>query len=202
MSIQETLKNVQLAIKVNKTKYNQHGKYYYRSLEDIFEGVKPALKEYGCTITVQDSLVEAGGRVYIKATASLHTGGETISVDGYALHAENQKGMMDAQLTGSTSSYARKYALSGLLLLDDNEDADDLNDHGKGQQSTPAPSSKPAQAKITLSHVNALAGKVFDDWGSERAKELAKSFGLNTLRDANQAQIDEIFEHLRGLTGA
>lgn len=198
--IQDILRQVQLAIKVNKTKYNQHGKYHYRSLEDIFEGVKPALKEYNCTITVQDSLVEVGTRVYVKATAILHAGGESISVDGYALHAENQKGMMDAQLTGSTSSYARKYALSGLLLLDDNEDADDLNTHGKGQQSAPA--QQPKQQKITLSHVNALAGKVYDDWGAERAKELAKSFGLATLRDADQGVIDEIYDHLRGLTGA
>ena len=196
MSIQETLKNVQLFIKVNKTKYNSHGRYYYRSLEDVYEGVKPALKEYDCTITVQDELIEIGGRVWLKATATLHQGAESISVDGYALHAQNQKGMMDAQLTGSTSSYARKYALSGLLLLDDNEDADKLNDHGKGQQSSKQPS------QITLSHVNAMAGKAYNDWGKERAKELAKSFGLESLRDADQAQLRKIYEHLVEFIGA
>jgi len=131
--IQEKLLAIQIALKAPKGNYNTFGKYKYRSCEDIFEAVKPILNEVNCTLNLSDELVNIGERYYIKATARLvdNKAGTTESANGYAREAENQKGFDQMQLTGSTSSYARKYALNGLFLIDDTKDSDFSNTHGK-----------------------------------------------------------------------
>lgn len=133
--------NIQSELKAPKSNYNSFGKYHYRSAEDILEAVKPLLKANGCFLTVSDEVVEIGGRVYIKATAKIQQEQDTlkgadggtegilcikasISATGYAREAESKKGCDPAQLTGLTSSYARKYALAGLFALDDTKDSD------------------------------------------------------------------------------
>lgn len=126
MTIYEKMFKIQQTVKANKNQYNGFGKYNYRSAEGIIEDIKPILASTNTFIVLSDEMVEVGGRVYIKAMATLYDAESetTISSTGFAREAESKKGMDESQITGSTSSYARKYALSGLLLLDDNKDAD------------------------------------------------------------------------------
>lgn len=124
--IYEKLMTVQQTLKAPKNQYNSFGKYKYRSCEDILEGLKPCLKEVKAAVTIDDEIVEIGGRVYVKATANFHDAeSDAIVVNtAYAREPETKTGMDLAQLTGATSSYARKYALNGLFMIDDNKDAD------------------------------------------------------------------------------
>jgi hypothetical protein len=127
----DKLVKIQQELKVPKNRRNTFGNYNYRSCEDIVEAAKPLCAKYGLALTLSDEVIEIGGRVFVKASASL-TDGETFQQSfGWAREAETQKGMNDSQITGSTSSYARKYALNGLFAIDDVADADATNDHGK-----------------------------------------------------------------------
>ena len=135
--IQEKLLAIQIALKAPKGNRNTYGNYNYRSCEDILEAVKPILNETGCTLNISDELVNIGERYYIKAVVTLIIKGETITATGYAREAETQKGFDQMQLTGSTSSYARKYALNGLFLIDDTKDSDFSNTHGKEEKKEP-----------------------------------------------------------------
>ncbi|MCK3350223.1 ERF family protein [Escherichia coli] len=113
---------IQQQLNAPKNQYNKFGGYSYRSCEDILEGVKPLLD--GLTLTLDDEIVLIGNRYYVKATATLSDGEDAIAVTAYAREEEQQKGMVSAQLTGATSSYARKYALNGLFCIDDAKDPD------------------------------------------------------------------------------
>ena len=115
---------IQKKLKAPKSQTNSFGNYKYRSCEDILEAVKPLAVELGAQLTLTDAMVEVGGRIYVKATANIETKEGTVFVCAYAREAENKKGMDDAQVTGAASSYARKYALNGLFLIDDTRDAD------------------------------------------------------------------------------
>jgi hypothetical protein len=147
-NIRQKLQGIQSSLKAPKGQNNKFGGYKYRSAEDILEAVKPLLAEWQCVLTVQDEVVEIGGRVYVKATAKL---GNTdtddyIETTAFAREAEVKKGMDDAQITGSASSYARKYALNGLLCIDDTKDPDATNDHGKSQPKAVAKSKTSTKA--------------------------------------------------------
>ena len=135
MNIREKLMHIQGELKAPKSNFNSFGKYHYRSTEDILEGLKPLLKEYKATLTIADDIIQVGDRYYVKATATLidTAEGESISAVAYAREDENKKGMDTAQVTGSTSSYARKYALNGLFAIDDTKDSDYTNKHGKDE---------------------------------------------------------------------
>lgn len=133
---------VQAALKAPKGQFNKFGGYKYRSCEDILEAVKPLLLEQGLQLTITDEPVEVGGRIYIKATATVTDGSETATVSGYAREAETKKGMDESQITGTASSYARKYALNGLFLIDDTKDADATNEHQK-PKAAPRPKQAP-----------------------------------------------------------
>lgn len=130
MSITQKLVKVQTELKSPKNQRNSFGNYNYRSCEDILEAVKPLLSEQGLLLTISDDIVEVGGRVYIKATATVSDGENSQSVSAFAreiedkLNKEGKPSMDQAQITGSTSSYARKYALNGLFCIDDTKDAD------------------------------------------------------------------------------
>lgn len=124
------LVKIQAELKAPKGQTNNFGKYKYRSAEDIIEAVKPILHKYGIALVVSDEVVQVGDRIYIKATATLLNGTDDhISVCGWAREEESKKGMDSAQLTGSTASYAKKYALSNLFAIDDTKDADATNQH-------------------------------------------------------------------------
>lgn len=126
MNVREKLAAVQASLKAPKGQYNSFGKYPYRSCEDILEAVKPLLKEHGLALILSDDIVECGGRIYIKATACVKDV-ETLELEyttAFAREPEIKKGMDDSQITGTASSYARKYALNGLFCIDDTKDAD------------------------------------------------------------------------------
>lgn len=130
------LVNIQNALKAPKSQYNSFGKYNYRSCEDILEGLKPILKEEKALVILDDKVVQIGTRFYVEATATLIDAetGETVSTKALAREDETKKGMDLAQVTGSVSSYARKYALNGLFCIDDTKDSDATNTHGKEQK--------------------------------------------------------------------
>lgn len=136
MNIYEKLSNIQNELKCNKNQYNDFGKYSYRSCEDILEAVKPLLKKEKVVLTISDELQYIGNRYYIKAIATLiDTESEaTISNSAYAREEETKKGMDGSQITGASSSYARKYALNGLFGIDDNKDSDTTNIQSKEEK--------------------------------------------------------------------
>ena len=125
---------VQNELKAPKSQYNNFGKYPYRNCEDILEAVKPLLLKHELCLTVSDRIVDVGERFYVQATVKIGDGQSVHEVFAYARECDSKKGMDDAQLTGATSSYARKYALNGLFLIDDTKDADSMDN------SKPAPS--------------------------------------------------------------
>lgn len=125
MDLKMKIMEIQQELKAPKNQYNSFGGYKYRSCEDILEALKPLLKKHGLLLTLNDELVVRGDRYYIEATATINgESGENISNKAYAREDENKKGMDGSQITGTASSYARKYALNGLFLIDDTKDAD------------------------------------------------------------------------------
>ena len=149
LNIHSKLKGIQSSLKAPKEQTNKFGGDAYRSAEDILTAVKPLLAEWNCTLVITDDVVEVGGRIYVKAMAVLACteGGEyTIQANGFARESETRKGMDDSQITGSASSYARKYALNGLFAIDDTKDADATNDHGKKPTTQTKKISQPANA--------------------------------------------------------
>lgn len=155
-SIYEKLVDVQVKLRAPKSQYNSFGKYSYRSCEDIVEGVKPLLKESGVTLLISDDVVLIGERYYIKATATLidNENGEHVSVSALAREPQSRKGMDDSQVTGSSSSYARKYALNGLFCIDDSKGPDTLNnkysEEGKKEEKEKKDSVVPAGVPQTV----------------------------------------------------
>jgi len=137
-TLDERLLAIQASLKAPKGQYNSFGKYKYRSCEDILEAVKPLLREHDVTLTVTDEVVLIGNRYYVKATAEVAHMAATRSVSAYAREPQDKKGMDDSQITGTASSYARKYALNGLFLIDDTKDADATNTHGADQPEEPS----------------------------------------------------------------
>ncbi len=130
--------NIQSGLKVPKNQRNDFGKYNFRSAEDILESVKPLLAKEKCFLTISDELILVGDRYYIQATAMLtNSEGKIVQTTALAREEFEQKGMNSAQLTGSTSSYARKYALNGLFAIDDTKDDDFNNTHDKPVKTAP-----------------------------------------------------------------
>lgn len=138
MTLIDKLAAIQSRLHAPKNHKNTFGGYNYRSCEDILEAVKPLLD--GLVLTITDEVTDVGGRIYVKATARLTDGKDAMTATAFAREAESRKGMDESQITGSTSSYARKYALNGLFLIDDNKDADsqDNSEQGKKQDDCPA----------------------------------------------------------------
>lgn len=133
MNIYEKLTEVQNELKAPKSKYNSFGKYNYRSCEDILEAVKPILKAKRLAMTVKDDVFNIGDRFYIMATVTVYDceSEEKVTTTAYAREDADKKGMDGSQITGSSSSYARKYALNGMFAIDDTKDADSWNTHDK-----------------------------------------------------------------------
>lgn len=140
---------IQTKLNVPKGQTNSFGGYNYRSLENICEAVKPLLLSTGCTLTFSDDLVLIGNRYYIKSIATItNEKGETVSASAFAREQESKKGMDEAQVTGSASSYARKYAACSLLAIDDNKDPDMCDNRAEGQKPTqPVQVAPPAAEK-------------------------------------------------------
>ena len=152
LTLHEKLIHIQHELKAPKNLRNNFGGYNYRNAESILEALKPLLVKYGATVTITDTIEDIGGRIYVKATATIYDVNNSvipIGVEAYAREAETKKGMDDAQVTGATSSYARKYALNGLFLLDDTQDVDTeaYQKAERGPQSAPQASSNKTTPK-------------------------------------------------------
>lgn len=128
--------DIQHKLKAPKGQYNSFGQYKYRSCEDILEGVKPLLKEYNLLLIINDEIVQIGERYYVKSTAKITDGRESVSATAYAREPLEKKGADASQITGASSSYARKYALNGLLCIDDTKDADAIDNSQNQTQNT------------------------------------------------------------------
>ena len=132
----EKLVKVQSELKAPKSQFNSFGKYSYRNAEDIFEAAKPICYKYGLFLSISDQVIEVGGQLFVESAATITDGERSIQVKAQAGLDMNRKGMDKAQSSGASSSYARKYALGGLFLLDDTKDADATNTHGKSNTTT------------------------------------------------------------------
>lgn len=135
----EALSNVQAELKAPKSQYNSFGKYNYRSCEDILAAAKPICIKHGLILTLSDEIIAVNDRVYVKATATvcdIENGDET-STTAFAREASEKKGQDESQITGTASSYARKYALNGLFAIDDTKDADTDAFHKQTTEQTP-----------------------------------------------------------------
>lgn len=144
------LQAIQSELVAPKGQYNSFGKYNYRSAEDILEALKPILKKYNAAITLSDEIVYIEGRYYVEASVTLFAEGEAIGAKASAREEETKKGMDGSQITGTASSYARKYALNGLFAIDDNKDPD--TDEYASQTGKQAQAQKSAQSKPALNH--------------------------------------------------
>jgi len=150
-SIYTKLLKIQGELNVPKSNYNEFGKFNYRSCEDILESLKPILAEHKAIIVITDEIIQIGDRYYIKATAELidTENGSAVSTTAYAREEETKKGMDSSQITGSASSYARKYALSGLFAIDDTRDADDPSNHEGRPSKKPTKDNRPFPPKAS-----------------------------------------------------
>jgi hypothetical protein len=184
MTILEKLVEIQSELKAPKSQYNNFGKYNYRNCEDILEAVKPLMKERGCVLVISDDIVAVGNRVYVKATATIMHGENTISNTAFAREAETKKGMDESQITGAASSYARKYALNGLFAIDDTNDADSEKPSetaAKQQQQTPP---------LSREQYNELMGM-----GEDVVNRACKNFSVRKLSELNAQQAAEALFH-------
>lgn len=193
------LTNIQNELKVPKNLYNSFGDYKYRNAESIYEAVKPLLVKYGCTLTLCDELVEMGGRVYIKAVACLmlNESTEVIYTTAFAKEAIDKKKMDDSQMTGTASSYARKYALNGLFLLDDTKDADSNEFHKENAESNPfgAISEVPTYECISPQQKAQIISELTRT--HVISDQIAKMCKVNTLDDVPAALFDKVMKKLK-----
>ena len=172
----EILNKIQKGLKAPKGQVNSFGGYKYRSCEDILEAVKPLLGD--AVLTISDDVVEVGGRVYVKATATITQGGKSQSVTAYAREADSKKGMDSAQLTGACSSYARKYALNGLFCIDDTRDADTMDNRNYRTPTQDAPrQNAPTQDAPTQGNINGCIarGRELNKTADEVVAEIKKA---------------------------
>ena len=193
MEIYKKLSGIQCELVATKGQYNSFGKYSYRSCEDILEAVKPLLDKYKVAIVIKDDIVLVGDRFYVKATATLIDSetGETVEASAFARESADKKGMDASQVTGATSSYARKYALNGLFAIDDNKDADATNTHGKETikvNMTPALSEAQLKRLYAIGNKAGIKKEVLDS-------TVKKSFGCEP-RDMTKEQYQNICERL------
>lgn len=159
----EALIKIQSELVATKSQYNSFGKYYYRSCEDILEAVKPLLSKYNAELTISDDVVSVGDRVYVKATVSITDGKETKTVTAFAREPLDRKGQDSSQITGATSSYARKYALNGLFLIDDNKDADTEELKNESDARSKSKGGKPSYTEDQLAKMKAWADGTFTE---------------------------------------
>lgn len=181
------LMNIQQELKAPKGQYNSFGKYSYRSCEDILEAVKPLLKKEKAVLIISDELQYIGDRYYIKATATLidTESDATISNSAYAREEETKKGMDGSQITGASSSYARKYALNGLFGIDDNKDSDTTNINSKDDEPKEEKKASPKQIELLSKY-----------YQGENLTKLLEANNIEKLEDMSINKASEILSKL------
>lgn len=193
MSIYTKLMNVQNELKVPKNNKNTFGNYKFRNAEDILEALKPLLKKHNATVIITDDVVMVGDRYYIKATVKFidTETGEMIETSALAREEETKKGFDASQITGSTSSYARKYALNGLFAIDDTKDSDTTNKHLKDE-----PTLSDAQIK-RLYTISNKAG-----YSADKVKNMVKQKYNKEIKQMNRSEYDNVTEGLQRIADA
>ena len=188
------LAKIQALVKAPKGQFNNFGKYKYRSCEDIVEAIKPVINPLGFALTLSDEVVLIGQRFYIKATATLTDGKETYTATAFAREEEVKKGMDGSQITGASSSYARKYALNGLFAIDDTKDADSTNT-GKEELKTASPAISDKE-KDYLTEL--LENSTYEE--EIRKKMYIRLNGIETAEDYEKAKANLLMNQL-GMDG-
>jgi len=216
-TLNKELARIQGALKAPKGQYNKFGKYKYRSCEDILEGLKKVKGE--CVITLSDDIVMVGDRIYVKATATIGLSDSSLSVSAFARESLTKKGMDDSQISGTASSYARKYALNGLFMIDDTKDADtDAYATTAKAKPAPAPATKPqpttrnTTAQQSPDSSNELTGAESQDYMTkmhtkawdmfDELKEACNTEQRNYIQDLlNKNKYKEVVDCLSKLKG-
>jgi hypothetical protein len=198
MSIYEKLSVIQQELIAPKNQYNSFGKYNYRSCEDILEGLKPCLKEVKAAVTVSDEIIHIGDRYYIKATATLHDAesNQSVSNTAYAREDEGKKGMDVSQVTGATSSYARKYALNGLFCIDDVKDADTRDNRQK--EAEEQKKAEEEQKKIENSVISEVKAKALESRCKKEGvdtNKILKLYKVSSLSELTESKYRNINDH-------
>lgn len=203
MSIFAKLLKVQVNLKAPKGQFNNFGKYKYRSCEDIVEAVKPILSAQGLTMTMSDDLVLIGNRYYIKATVTVIDvqSGDKHEVTAFAREEENKKGMDGSQITGASSSYARKYALNGMFAIDDTKDSDATNSGDSYSQppkvDKPREEDKPQERKKSKAEILTATYRAGAAKGLGREDTeifLTKAYGVDKLSSMTIKQLEQAIE--------
>lgn len=185
--IEDKLLKIQLELKAPKGQYNSFSKFNYRSAEDILEAVKPLNDAQGLLLTLTDKPILVGDRYYIEATATLTDGDDNIQINAYAREPLNKKGMDESQITGTASSYARKYALNGLYLIDDTKDADtdeytnQNNQQAPQQNNQQAQQNQPVIGKAVLLAKYKQGGKTEKEFHEWYASQISQGFDNNYM---------------------
>lgn len=210
MNIYEKLLKAQVELKAPKGQYNSFGKYKYRSCEDILEALKPVLDKLKLTLFISDEIVEVGGsyklekkdetvetvgRKYVKATivlVNIEKPDEIIETSALAREEETKKGMDGSQITGASSSYARKYALNGMFMIDDTKDSDSTNTHGKEEKTEAERKKEAIEAINKLADTEEKTEKVFD---------MIAKFNKNSLLDCSLDELKKVYTEIKKAGG-
>jgi len=196
MTIAKRLSEIQRDLKAPKTNLNSFGKYKYRSCEDIMEAVKPHLK--GLFLTLSDEIVLIGERYYVKATATIHDceDGSSHSVSAFAREDIDKKGMDLAQITGSTSSYSRKYALNGLFAIDDTKDSDATNEHDDKKPPEPI---NYAERDALINKVSECIFEATSKMENTSKADFLNSIGVKSSSDLKKKSKDQLESILKSI---
>lgn len=198
-NILKKLVTIQSKLKAPKGQYNSFGKYNYRSCEDILENARPLANENSCVIVLNDDIKEVAGRYYVEATATLFDAdsGEEISAKAMAREPENKKGNDESQITGASSSYARKYALSALFALDDTKDADTMDNR------EPAKKQVPRQIDEKTKHLSSVFNKMKTHNVSKQdiLSILKTNFNKTSSKDLTLQEVKELDENFNNYLG-
>lgn len=192
MGLYEKLLNIQTELKAPKNQYNSFGRYNYRSCEDILEAVKPLLAKYKVSLRIKDDIVQVGDRIYVKATAILADDTACIENTAFAREEEDKKGMDGSQITGASSSYARKYALNGLFLIDDTKDSDATNEGVKDDKKKSEP--KKEVKKITDEQKKEIQSLFDENLMSVMLNYCKTKYNANSLEELTEDQAKTVIE--------
>lgn len=187
--------DIQATLNAPKGQWNKFGKYAYRNCEDILEALKPLLKKHGLAQFISDEIVEIGGRFYIKSTVRVTDGSTTETNTAYAREEENKKGMDAAQLTGATSSYARKYALNGMWDIDDNKDPDSSENH---EQRNANKNQQQHQQVQMINHAQQVELKKFIEDNRFTVEQVTQFFNIQSLAQVPANQFENTKNTIKG----
>lgn len=191
-TMNEKLIKIQSELKAPKSQYNDYGGYSYRSCEDIFEALKPILSRENLSLRCNDELVQIGDRYYIKTIVTLSDGINEIVNVAYAREEETKKGMDGSQITGASSSYARKYALNGLFMIDDVKDSDSTNTHDKQTKTVTKTKTETKVVKATDAQIKLITTRL----NEEQIKKVIDGYKLKELTDLTIKQASAVIKKL------